>query len=163
MAAAAPVSGHDSRRAAAMEIVRIHTGLCVAAHFIPAPGLSSVFIAGIHLQMLETLARHYGSPFDRRQASPVLQAFALGATHGLVTKLPDGLQPEGHVENLELYSCIGEIAAQAASLAVVLAVTNAIGPDAHLQWRQNFAGAAGMTAEFVSSRLCARGAGAPSR
>ena len=76
----------------------------------------------------------------------------------LVAKLPDGQQGEGLVENLELYSCIGEIAAQAASVAVILAVTNAIGPDAHLQWRQNFAGAAGMTAEFVSSRLSARGA-----
>lgn len=86
--ASAPSSAGDSRRAAAMEIVRIHTGLCVAAHFIPAPGLSSVFIAGIHLQMLETLARHYGSPFDRNQAQPVLQALALGAMHGLVTKLP---------------------------------------------------------------------------
>lgn len=88
MAAAAPAPAGDSRRAAAMEIVRIHTGLCVAAHFVPAPGLSSVFIAGIHLQMLETLARHYGSPFNRDQAAPVLQALALGATHGLVSRLP---------------------------------------------------------------------------
>jgi uncharacterized protein (DUF697 family) len=88
MAAATLASGRDSRRAAAMEIVRIHTGLCVAAHLVPAPGLSSVFIAGIHLQMLETLARHYGSPFDRDQARPVLQALALGATHGLVARLP---------------------------------------------------------------------------
>ena len=88
MAAAASASAGDSRRAAAMEIVRIHTGLCVAAHFIPAPGLSSVFIAGIHLQMLETLARHYGLPFDHDRAQPVLQALALGATHSLVTKLP---------------------------------------------------------------------------
>jgi uncharacterized protein (DUF697 family) len=88
MAAAAPASSPDPRRAAAMEIVRIHTGLCVAAHFVPAPGLSSVFIAGIHLQMIEALARHYGAPFDRAQARPVLQALALGATNGLVSRLP---------------------------------------------------------------------------
>ena len=78
----------DSRRAAAMEIVRVHTGLCVAAHFVPAPGLSSVFIAGIHLQMVEKLTRHYGIAFDRHQARPVLQSLALGATHGLVSRLP---------------------------------------------------------------------------
>ncbi|HWA08521.1 MAG TPA: hypothetical protein VG838_03555 [Opitutaceae bacterium] len=88
MAAAAIIPGRDSRRAGAMEIVRIHTGLCVAAHFVPAPGLSSVFIAGIHLQMIEALARHYGAPFNRDQAGPVLQALALGATHGLISRLP---------------------------------------------------------------------------
>lgn len=71
----------------------------------------------------------------------------------LVSKLPDNLAPELCVENLELYSCIGEIATQAASLSVVLAVTNAVGPDSHSQWRQHFAGAAGATAEFLCARL----------
>lgn len=71
----------------------------------------------------------------------------------LVSKLPDGMQAESTVENLELYACIGEIAAQAASLAVILAVTNAVGPDSHTQWRQHFASAAGLTAEFISARL----------
>lgn len=71
----------------------------------------------------------------------------------LVGKLPEGFAPEACVENLELYSCIGDIAATAHSLAVILAVTNAIGPDAHSQWRQNFAAAAGMTAEFIGARI----------
>lgn len=71
----------------------------------------------------------------------------------LVSKVPDGCATEATVENLELYSCIAEIAAQAASVAVLLAVTNAVGPDSHSEWRQNFATAAGITAEFVSSRL----------
>lgn len=71
----------------------------------------------------------------------------------LVGKLPEGLTADATVENLELYSCIGEIAAQASSLAVVLAVTNAVGPDSHSEWRQHFAAAAGMTAEFISARL----------
>lgn len=74
----------------------------------------------------------------------------------LVSKLPDGIAADTVVENLELYACISEIAAQAASLAVVLAVTNAVGPDSHSQWRQNFAAAAGLTAEFIAPRL-ARG------
>ena len=71
----------------------------------------------------------------------------------LVSKLPDFLPSDQCVENLELYSCIGEIAAQAASLAVILAVTNSIGPDSHTQWRQHFAAAAGATAEFIIARL----------
>ena len=71
----------------------------------------------------------------------------------LVSKLPDGFAADTVVENLELYACIGEIAQGAQSLAVVLAVTNAVGADSHSQWRQNFAAAAGLTAEFISGRL----------
>jgi len=71
----------------------------------------------------------------------------------LVSKLPESWAAEQQVENLELYSIIGEIAAQASSLAVILAVTNSIGPDANSQWRHNFAAAAGATAEFIAPRL----------
>lgn len=70
----------------------------------------------------------------------------------LVSKLPDGFTAEQSVENLELYSCIGEVAAQCASLSVVLAVTNAVGPDSHSEWRQNYKIAAGRTAEFIASK-----------
>ncbi|MBM4250982.1 MAG: hypothetical protein FJ146_03350 [Deltaproteobacteria bacterium] len=71
----------------------------------------------------------------------------------LVSKLPDSLSPDHCVENLELYSCINEVINQAVSLSVVLAVTNAVGPDSHTQWRQHFAGAAGATAEYLCGRL----------
>ncbi len=71
----------------------------------------------------------------------------------LVSKLPDSFSPELCVENLELYSCVSEIISQASSLAVILAVTNAVGPDSHSQWRQHFAGAAGATAEYLCGRL----------
>ena len=71
----------------------------------------------------------------------------------LVSKLPDGLPADAMVENLELYACAGEIAASAQSVSVILAVTNSIGADAHSQWRQHFTEAAGMTAEFIASRL----------
>ena len=50
-----------------------------------------------------------------------------------------------------------EIAATAASLAVILAVTNTVGPDSHSEWRQNFAAAAGLTAEFIVARLAKGG------
>ncbi len=71
----------------------------------------------------------------------------------LVSRLPDGVATDTVVENLELYSVIGEIAAGATSLAVILAVTNAVGADSHSQWRLHFNEAAGLTAEFVSGRL----------
>jgi hypothetical protein len=71
----------------------------------------------------------------------------------LIGTVPEGGQAETMVENLELYSCIGEIAAQARSVAVVLAITNAVGADSHAQWRQHFAEAAGLTAEFIGARL----------
>jgi hypothetical protein len=76
----------------------------------------------------------------------------------LVGKPPEGIAADTVVENLELYACVGEILAAAASLAVILAVTNAVGPDSHAQWRQNYAGAAGLTAEFIGARL-GKGAG----
>lgn len=68
----------------------------------------------------------------------------------LVSRVPDGVQGDQAVENLELYSCIGEIAANASSLAIILAVTNAVGADSHTQWRQHFTAAAGLTAEFIA-------------
>jgi len=71
----------------------------------------------------------------------------------LVSRLPDGCSADSYVENLELYSCIGDIAQTAASLVVILAMTNTIGPDAHAEWRQHFAAAAGMTAEYIGNRI----------
>jgi len=71
----------------------------------------------------------------------------------LVGAVPDNLSTDSIVENLELYSCIGEIMAQAQSLAVILAVTNLVGSESHLQWKQNFPLAAGMTAEFITQRI----------
>lgn len=71
----------------------------------------------------------------------------------LVGALPEGFSTENTVENLELYSCIAEIATQAQSLAVILAVTNLVGPESHLQWKQNFPIAAGMTAEYVIQKV----------
>ena len=71
----------------------------------------------------------------------------------LVSKIPEGFNAEQTVENLELYSCISEIAAACANLSVILAVTNAVGPDSHTEWRQNFKSAAGKTAEFIAAKL----------
>jgi hypothetical protein len=78
----------DPHRDAAMEIVRVHTGLCVASHFLPVPLLSSAFVAGIHLQMSEALALHYGVPFDGRRARALLHAIGTGAVHAAVTHAP---------------------------------------------------------------------------
>lgn len=74
----------------------------------------------------------------------------------LVSKLPAGFSQDQTVENLELYSCISEIAAQCSSLAVILAVTNTVGPDSHREWHQHFKVAAGKTAEFIANKLSSR-------
>lgn len=71
----------------------------------------------------------------------------------LVSALPEGFATETTVENLELYSCISEIVQQCQSLSVVLAVTNFVGPESHLQWKQNYALAAGMTAEYLVQKI----------
>lgn len=71
-----------------------------------------------------------------------------------VATLPDGYNPQDWVENLELYSCAQEISSKAATFSVVFSVTNGIGPDAHVQWKENFANAATETAEYVKSRVC---------
>ena len=71
----------------------------------------------------------------------------------LVGALPEGFSPESTIENLELYSCISEIVSQAQSLAVILAVTNLVGPESHVQWKQNFPLAAGLTAEYVIQKI----------
>jgi len=71
----------------------------------------------------------------------------------LVSRLPDGVAPDTVVENLELYSIAAEIAQSAGTLAVILAVTNAVGSDSHQQWRQHFASAAGQTAEFIAAKV----------
>lgn len=57
------------------------------------------------------------------------------------------------VENLELYSILPEVLASAASLSVVLGVTNQIGPLAHGQWKENFPKAARLSADFIASQI----------
>jgi len=57
------------------------------------------------------------------------------------------------VENLELYSCAGEIQAASRSFTVLLCVTNAVGASAHSQWRQHAAAAAALTAEFLDAKM----------
>lgn len=69
-----------------MEIVRIHAGLCVAADLIPIPLLGSVAVAGVQVQMVESLARHYGIPCRREQAGVVIQALGFGAAHAAITR-----------------------------------------------------------------------------
>lgn len=76
-----------------------------------------------------------------------------GPSVSKIATLPESFPPGECVENLELYSCAQEIAAKAASFSVVLCVTNAVGPDSHLQWKENFANAATETAEFLKTRL----------
>ncbi len=71
--------------------------------------------------------------------------------------LPETFDPAQTVENLELYSVLGEICEVARSTAVILAATNQIGPNAHHQWKANFHHAASTTADFVKTRILRSG------
>lgn len=74
-------------------------------------------------------------------------------TISLTNHLSPNLPAEALVENLELYSCISDIAEVCATLAVILAITNQVGPDSHAQWRQYFSIAASRTAEFIAGNI----------
>ncbi len=60
------------------------------------------------------------------------------------------------VENLELYSVAQELIEVSRTLTIILGITNAIGTNAHSEWRANFAKAADMTFEFVKDRWLLR-------
>lgn len=68
-------------------------------------------------------------------------------------RLPDDYNPASCVENIELYSCVQELLNCSKSFVAILAITNAIGKDAHQQWRENYLEAARKTADFVASSL----------
>lgn len=63
--------------------------------------------------------------------------------------LAANLRDQNCIENLELYSCAAEIAAGAASFTALLAITNAIGPGAHVAWKTNCKIAAELTAAYI--------------
>lgn len=63
------------------------------------------------------------------------------------------LNPKDHsgdfVENVELYSIATYLNAGVASLTPILGLTNAIGLEAHEQWKKNYEAAADLAARFV--------------
>ncbi len=65
--------------------------------------------------------------------------------------LPPPLVAERTCENLELYSCAPELISAAKNFTALFAITNAIGPDAHEQWRNNHLAAARITADFIKN------------
>lgn len=70
-----------------------------------------------------------------------------------VCTLPVSLQPTNCVENIEAYAFLRAIIPVAKTIDVILAITNAIGEEAHRQWQRNQQRAASLTAEYVSARL----------
>ena len=56
------------------------------------------------------------------------------------------------VENVEAYAFLSALCATAKTVDVLLAVTNAVGKDAHQQWLQHHTQAAKLTAAYVMQR-----------
>ena len=57
------------------------------------------------------------------------------------------------VENLELYPFVKEVIFSVKSLAVVLAITNKVGPQGRSQWLQHYQKAALLSAEFIKEHF----------
>ena len=71
----------------------------------------------------------------------------------LTNTLPSAAQEDMlRVENIEAYAFLSELCATAKTVDVLLAVTNAVGKDAHQQWLQYHTQAAKLTAEYVVQR-----------
>lgn len=62
------------------------------------------------------------------------------------------LDPSRCVENLELYSCVRPVLSAASSFEVIIGITNAVGPDAHQQWKTWNEEAAEMTAAWIEGK-----------
>ncbi len=72
------------------------------------------------------------------------------STISLDPHLPTAVTTASCVENLELYSCAGELLASAKSFVALFGITNTIGRHAHQQWQQHHAEAARLTAKFIA-------------
>ena len=57
-----------------------------------------------------------------------------------------------HVENIESYACLPLLAKTAKTIDVLLAITNALGKQAHQHWQENYTKAAVLTAEYVKQQ-----------
>ncbi len=75
------------------------------------------------------------------------------ASISLDTRLSPDQEAENLIENVELYGIASYISDSVASLTPLLAVTNAVGPDAHAQWLKNHQAAAALTADYVTKIL----------
>ena len=80
---------------------------------------------------------------------PAAQVFC-APNVSVINTLPEAAQADMLcVENIEAYACLFSLAKTAKTVDVLLAITNAIGKDAHQQWRKHHAQAATLTAEYV--------------
>jgi uncharacterized protein (DUF697 family) len=79
-------SAFASRRTAAMDIVEIHTALCVGANFIPIPVVDSLAVSAVQLKMIAALARYYGADFNVERGRAMLAAIAIGVAQEAVRR-----------------------------------------------------------------------------
>ena len=83
----------------------------------------------------------------------VLCSPSISLEAGFSKNLAATFDPVTTLENLELFSCIKPLLAFGKSVDIVLGVTNAIGPDAHEQWKKNHKPAAELAAEHIERNL----------
>lgn len=81
-----PPGANPSRRAAAMEIVRIHTALAAGTHLIPTPMIGSFAVSALQLRMLSELAILYGDNFDQHRNRALAAAIGTSVASELVRR-----------------------------------------------------------------------------
>jgi hypothetical protein len=60
------------------------------------------------------------------------------------------------VENLELYSIVGELAASAKTLDAIMCTTNTVGARSHEQWKMSFKTAAALSSQLILDAIASR-------
>jgi len=81
--------GHSefaTRRTVAMDIVEVHTAICVGANFIPVPIVDSLAVSAVQLKMIAALARHYRADFNVERGRAMLAAVAIGVAQEAVRR-----------------------------------------------------------------------------
>ena len=107
---------------------------------------------GLSYAVDETLPLQLNSSrrYDDLPAAEVFCAPNISLTNALPAAAQAGML---WVENVEAYACLSLLAKTAQAIDVLLAITNAVGKDAHLQWQRHHPQAAELTATYVMQRL----------
>lgn len=87
--------------------------------------------------------------YDDLPAAEVFCAPNISLTNALPAAAQAGMLC---VENVEAYACLSLLTKTARSIDVLLAITNAVGKDAHPQWQRYHIQAAELTATYVMQR-----------
>jgi purine-nucleoside phosphorylase len=121
---------------------------CQTVHWLPYD-----LRVGKGYKIAGTMAPIHLRTAQEKKSAARLVDVVCSSTISLDPFLPEGFDSIKTVENIELYSVSAAILATCRSFRAFLAVTNAVGPNAHREWQANFAAAAQECANFIGKHL----------